>query len=159
MKKLFFALTAGVLMAASACTTDPCKDVTCSNGGTCADGTCICAAGYEGTDCSTEWSTKFTGTWNASEVVTGANPGTYTYTATVTAGSPTTIAIGNIGGFLSSVAGTITSSTTGSISTTDASGRAFSGQITSASATAVNVTYSVTYSDGTVDNCNASFTK
>ena len=35
------------------CSTDECENVTCMNGGTCADGSCTCAAGYSGTDCST----------------------------------------------------------------------------------------------------------
>lgn len=31
---------------------DPCKDVTCLNGGNCVDGTCVCAEGYSGVNCS-----------------------------------------------------------------------------------------------------------
>lgn len=32
---------------------DPCASVTCENGGTCVDGTCECAAGFEGESCAT----------------------------------------------------------------------------------------------------------
>ena len=32
---------------------DPCDDVICGSNGTCDDGTCICAAGYSGTNCET----------------------------------------------------------------------------------------------------------
>lgn len=53
----------------NSCTTDACKDVTCLNGGTCIDGTCECADGYEGTDCSTEQRAKFAGTYTMSGTV------------------------------------------------------------------------------------------
>lgn len=43
--------------------TDPCADVTCLNGGTCNDGSCDCALGYEGDDCSTETRDAFEGAW------------------------------------------------------------------------------------------------
>lgn len=43
---------------------DPCKDVECLNGGVCEDGECICAEGYEGENCGTEWREKFLGQWN-----------------------------------------------------------------------------------------------
>lgn len=33
---------------------DPCKNVTCLNGGHCEDGTCVCATGYTGTDCGVQ---------------------------------------------------------------------------------------------------------
>ena len=32
---------------------DPCKDKVCMNGGTCVDGTCVCANGYTGANCET----------------------------------------------------------------------------------------------------------
>lgn len=32
---------------------DPCEDKVCLNGGACVDGTCVCANGYTGADCST----------------------------------------------------------------------------------------------------------
>ncbi|MEO8066468.1 MAG: calcium-binding EGF-like domain-containing protein [Flavobacteriales bacterium] len=42
---------------------DPCDSVTCYNGGTCSDGTCSCGTGYQGTDCGTEWRSKFLGSY------------------------------------------------------------------------------------------------
>jgi len=57
-------LTFAMFLFYQSCTPDPCKDVTCLNGGTCTTGTCTCVAGYEGTDCSTEMRTKFIGTYN-----------------------------------------------------------------------------------------------
>jgi len=52
---------------------DPCKDVVCQNGGVCDEGDCICATGYEGTDCATEMRTKFLGTYS---FIDGCYPGT-----------------------------------------------------------------------------------
>lgn len=49
---------------------DPCKDVACQNAGTCDDGTCICATGYEGTNCETEQRAKFLATYNVQESCT-----------------------------------------------------------------------------------------
>lgn len=59
---VLFTLATGLFIM-NACT-DPCKDVTCKNGGVCEEGECICAEGYEGEDCGTEWREKFIGTWN-----------------------------------------------------------------------------------------------
>ncbi|MBK7855786.1 MAG: calcium-binding EGF-like domain-containing protein [Bacteroidetes bacterium] len=57
-----------VLVGGNACKKDddPCEDVTCQNGGTCDEGTCICAAGYEGTNCETAMRTKFIASYNCS---------------------------------------------------------------------------------------------
>ena len=48
------------------CTPDPCKDVVCNHGGTCATGTCTCPTGYEGTDCGTLSRAKFLKVWSVS---------------------------------------------------------------------------------------------
>lgn len=34
--------------------TDPCKDVSCLNGGTCNDGVCLCPQGYSGSTCASQ---------------------------------------------------------------------------------------------------------
>jgi len=67
-KILSFLATAalGTTLFFASCKEDKCKDVTCNNGGTCIDGTCECATGYEGTTCDTEARTKFTGTTSTS---------------------------------------------------------------------------------------------
>lgn len=67
MKKtivLTLLLVAGIFSSTiyfSACTADPCKTraVTCMNGGTCKDGDCICAKGYEGDSCQFRINEKF----------------------------------------------------------------------------------------------------
>lgn len=45
----------------------PCDNVICLNGGTCNDGQCYCAEGYEGIKCATRWNEKFVGTYVASD--------------------------------------------------------------------------------------------
>ncbi len=55
------------------CKKDPCKDVTCLNGGSCDDGVCACAAGYEGSNCGTETRAKFIGSYSGSFSCPGGN--------------------------------------------------------------------------------------
>lgn len=66
MKKLnllFVALVGALTFGLSSCT-DACKDVVCENSGTCVEGVCDCATGYEGELCATEMRAKFIGTYN-----------------------------------------------------------------------------------------------
>lgn len=60
-----FALALSTVFMYSSCKKDLCKDVICQNGGVCEDGTCSCATGYEGSDCSVESRTKFLNANNA----------------------------------------------------------------------------------------------
>ena len=57
MKLLKYTLMSILLIGSTgtftSCKKDPCKDKNCENGGTCADGTCVCAGGYEGGDVET----------------------------------------------------------------------------------------------------------
>lgn len=88
MKKLqFLAKTAFSVLAISAMLTfssckDECKDVTCNNGGTCVEGTCDCATGFEGTSCDTEIRAKFQGTWTASDNCSLSGSDSYVVTST-----------------------------------------------------------------------------
>src|SRR5688572_25142988 len=45
--------TLGIFLSVmyTSCSKDACESVTCSNGGTCVDGKCICPTGYTGTYC------------------------------------------------------------------------------------------------------------
>ncbi len=52
---------------------DPCDNVVCLNGGTCSDGSCTCATGYEGTTCETEIRAKFIGIYNGTFSCPGVN--------------------------------------------------------------------------------------
>jgi hypothetical protein len=44
---------------------EKCKNVVCYNGGTCKDGLCVCPIGYEGTDCQSQWNTRYAGNYDA----------------------------------------------------------------------------------------------
>jgi len=92
MKKLKSILVASILTVGAfsatvftSCNPDACKDVVCSNGGTCTDGTCACAAGYTGTNCDTKANSSFTGTWSAKEKVNGSSTWGTPYTVIATA--------------------------------------------------------------------------
>jgi hypothetical protein len=59
--KLIKLLFCGALIVTiSSCDRDSCRHVTCPTNLECASGSCVCLDGYEGTDCSTLSSTKYT---------------------------------------------------------------------------------------------------
>jgi len=82
-----FALALSTVFMYSSCKKDLCKDVTCLNGGVCEDGTCSCATGYEGSDCSVESRTKFLNANNAdasySATENGSSSGGSNYDLTI----------------------------------------------------------------------------
>lgn len=45
------------------CKKDPCKKVSCQNGGTCVDGNCRCTLPWEGSKCEVDARDKFVGAW------------------------------------------------------------------------------------------------
>lgn len=81
-------LTVGVFSTTlfTSCDPDPCKDVVCSNGGTCTDGSCSCPSGYEGTTCETLSTAKYlnasgtTSTWLTGTNADGCYAAGYTMT-------------------------------------------------------------------------------
>ena len=77
------------LSLVTSCNTDQCKDVVCENGGVCSDidGSCDCAAGYEGANCETLSRAKFINTagWAADE--TGSSSGQSTFSVEIVANS------------------------------------------------------------------------
>jgi EGF-like domain len=90
------------------CTSDPCdpKTIVCANGGTCLDGACQCASGFEGTKCETLSRAKFIGVYNCSDACT---TGAGTYVNTIAASSDSLkITFSNMSG-LSTALGTPTS--------------------------------------------------
>jgi len=73
------------------CKKDPCKNVTCQNGGTCQDGNCKCNLPWEGSRCEVDAREKFVGAWQGTE-----NCGTlsnYTTTINRSQASPVRITI------------------------------------------------------------------
>ena len=139
--------------------TDPCKDVTCQNGGTCVEGDCECADGYTGTNCETEERAQFIGTYSVSESCTSGN---YTYNVTVSNSSTgaTAIIIGNFGDYSTNVNATVDGDNITIPNQTNQVGGfplTFSGtgQI---SGTILTISYTV--SDGTnTDTCTKTCTK
>lgn len=55
---LFITLTAFTVVTYTACKKDPCRDVSCLNGGTCNDGVCKCKANYAGPRCEKDLCAK-----------------------------------------------------------------------------------------------------
>ncbi len=56
----------------TSCKKDPCKNVTCMNGGTCQDGNCRCSLPWEGSKCEVDARDKFVGSWRGT---INCNPG------------------------------------------------------------------------------------
>lgn len=138
---------------------DPCEGVTCLNGGTCADGSCDCPAGYTGSNCGTEVRAKFIGTYNVTEACTSGN---YTYTMSATASSSgiLNIVFSNFAG----VGATINATANGNSltipnQTVDVSGVSAtfsgSGQI---AGNILTISYTLS-AGGTTDPCTATCTK
>jgi len=95
MKKLFFGLIAVAALSFTSCK-DECKDVTCSNGGSCTEGICECPSGYEGTNCETSWSSAFAGNYNVAESYSGDATGTDNFSSVISTGTdPKKITISN----------------------------------------------------------------
>ena len=156
---LFVAVLAviGALFVSHSCTKDPCEDVVCQNGGTCADGKCNCAAGYEGTNCETEWRTKLIGTFNGTENCGTAGSLSITVTKSSTEVKRVIMDIGNGINFYADMS----TSTSGAMPTqTIASGAASISGSVSISGTQMTATYTITYTDGSpTDNCSYTGTK
>lgn len=57
-----FLTIAGSVLYTS-CEKDPCSQLSCKNGGSCADGFCRCPTGYEGAECATKTADRFLGTY------------------------------------------------------------------------------------------------
>src|SRR2546421_8302190 len=88
-------IAVATVMFINACTSDPCKDVVCQNGGNCVSGTCVCTAGYEGTNCETESRAKFLGSYTAHDVCSVS--GTFDYSPIIATSSNgvTTVTVNN----------------------------------------------------------------
>lgn len=179
MKKTLFAAFAAFALITSlfyltSCEgeTDPCAKVECGTHGTCngVSGTCDCAAGYE-TDingrCDLQWSQKFAGTYAAVDTCKGAASGVYIYAPdpeVKQTSKPNEIEVKNFGGFNITQVLTLTDGTKFNIDFTDATKRTFKGsgkfvKATSTTKDIIKMTYRITYSDNTFDDCIATYTR
>jgi hypothetical protein len=86
---------------------DPCDNVTCLNGGTCNDGTCACAAGYEGSTCGTEQRSKFLASYNVSESCNVSGNFNYIMTISTSATGVSSVVLNNFFGVGASVTGNV----------------------------------------------------
>lgn len=53
MRLLSVTLLIALCILITSCSSDPCEDVVCQNGGVCNEGSCDCPDGWSGADCST----------------------------------------------------------------------------------------------------------
>lgn len=152
-----FALLLSMVVFAPSCgDTDPCKDVACGANGTCFEGVCVCNVGYEGTGCDVEWVTKFLGSYTGTDGCGGA----LTKPVSITRQSLSTVRITNFGGFDSYVDAEISLENSSSTSAqvislnnfVDPAQRKFSGT-GKISGNTINMSYVVTYSDNSTENC------
>ena len=82
--------TASLITSCKKDEADPCDNVTCLNGGSCNNGACSCASGYEGATCGTETRAKFVGVFNGTFSCPGVNA-TVTLTNSTSAAGITSI--------------------------------------------------------------------
>ena len=140
------------------CKKDPCKDVTCQNGGSCVDGSCVCPAGFEGTNCEVSTRAKFLGLYNVTETCPCE---VYSYQFTISAGSSsaTAIIIDNISHW-GPVNGTVSGNSL-TIPTQQAFDSGFSITVTGSgqlSGNILNMSYTLS-ADGESDSCTAVCTR
>lgn len=96
MNKKIYVFAVGIivlLMGFSAC--DPCKDVSCLNGGICDEGDCLCVGDYEGDDCGTHKIEKFLGTYSVATECDGSAGTPFECTITEDADVTNGIVFGN----------------------------------------------------------------
>ena len=156
----------------SSCEEDPCKNVECGVHGTCNAGTCDCAAGYEKDTngrCDLTWSQKFVGDYSVKDVCTDSKgkASNYAYEVGIKAlTAVNTVSVSNFGGFtLTSGNLKVDASNNLVIDFTDSTGRIFKGKGTFVKATTtagkdvINASYSITFSDKSVENCVGTYTR
>jgi hypothetical protein len=153
MSFMSIASIAAILTISSCAKDDACKSVTCQNAGTCVDGTCHCALGYEGTHCDSLVRTKYIGASNGGEVCT-SDPTVTTpiaVTVAIVAGDVTKVTFTNLYG-----AGFVTTGTVQSDGTIIIASQAFGTGTISGTASIVSGKLKIMYvitSGGSSDSC------
>ena len=156
-------MTIGAFSAVTytSCNKDECKDVTCSNGGTCVSGVCQCPAGWEGTNCETRSNAKYVGVWAVTESCGGTNSDPYQVTITADPANPAKVLVSNLGNYDCTVGGTIVFDAVVNTTTITINDEACGTQM-NATGTYNNgsISFSYTAKYGvTTDNCTATLTK
>ena len=68
LKRYFLFIPVLLLFSAlTSCIKNHCSGVVCKSGGVCVNDICACPSGYEGAHCEAAWSSKFTGSWHATD--------------------------------------------------------------------------------------------
>lgn len=120
----------------------------------------VCDEGFEGSDCKTEWRTKFLGTYAFADICPSGN---YTGTASISVSSNNnvTILITNFGGI--GAAAVVNGTLVESNKVTITSGTANQYTVNSASGTInnniINWTYSLTDPSNQSESCTSTWTK
>jgi hypothetical protein len=91
------------------CKKDPCKNVTCQNGGTCQDGNCRCSLPWEGSKCEVDARDKFVGLWRGTTSCEGGSQDTIIISIAKSSVKPNRIIINYI---IGDIYGDLTSSST-----------------------------------------------
>ncbi len=142
------------------CNPDACKDVVCANGGTCTDGSCTCAVGFEGTNCNTRSTVKFAGSYNCSDVCT---TGSGTYSSTMALNSDSSKIIISNPGNLGATTTAYATANVNSLVIPDQSVTGMSLTTVSGSGTkngnVISGSYTVKVSGTVVDVCTFTWTK
>jgi hypothetical protein len=117
IKNLLFVAITAFTFTATSCTEDKCKEVVCANGGSCDEktGACVCASGFEGTDCKTLSRAKFLNANGYQVVEDGTLSASATYAVGVTASGvdSTSLLISNVyDAFANTVKATVTGPST-----------------------------------------------
>ena len=159
MKKAAFNFLAmfmlGLTLVFTGCSIDECKDVVCENG-ICVLGTCSCDTGYEGTDCSTRWTSAFVASYDGTESCDSSGVfiagDTYAFSIAESSTEATKLNIDNIydGGEITTATASSTSAFT--IPTQSFGSATISGSGSLASGD-VSMAVSIIFSDGTTYDC------
>lgn len=155
LKNFSAILVATVLMMTGSCT-DPCKDTTCLNGGTCIDGSCDCPTGYQGDSCKYETRSFFYGTYNVHATCSATGINNYTCNISEVSGDLFKVRIAN---FANSFSNYVTATINGNLiniasQSPDNDGRIVSGS-GSLSGNVIQMSYTVAGGSGT-DVCDQS---
>lgn len=147
------------MIVVGACT-DPCKDTTCLNGGTCIDGSCDCPSGYQGDSCNYETRSFFYGTYNVHAICSSSGVTDYTSNISSIPGDLFKVRIANFGNVFSNY---VTATINGNLiniagQSPDNDGRVVSGSGT-LSGNVIQMSYTIAGGTGT-DICDqATWTK
>jgi hypothetical protein len=157
LRKITLLYVLVALFTIVSCQVDPCDGVACLNGGLCNEGNCLCAPGYEGSDCSTEQRAKFIATYNFNEICTG---GEYNYVGELSAsvGAVTQVRIIN---FAALTATEIIGVVSGSDVNIPQQYFAFEGEqwgivgTGHLASSGLTIVYTLTFPNGSLDECTA----